>query len=187
MKIGLVSDTHDYIDPRLRELLSGVEAILHSGDVGSQEALDELSQIAPVHAVRGNTDPAGLHLLPSLSLQFESVQVELLHQLPVPQAELQVWSDGALLGKMHPERRAAFLQAFDHSRVIVFGHSHQPCLVTMGHKLFFNPGSAGKQRFSLPRSCGRLEVFPRGVRGEILSLGRYNEKLPAKVWLPVGE
>ena len=187
MKVGLVSDTHGYIDPRLRELLAGAEAILHSGDVGPQEALDELGQIAPVHAVRGNSDPAGLDLPPSLSLRFEGVQVALLHQLPVPQAELLAWSDGALLEKMHPERREAFLQTFDLARVIAFGHSHQPCLLTLGHKLFFNPGSAGKQRFSLPRSCGLLEVFPRGVRGTIVSLGRSNEKLPANVWLPVGE
>jgi predicted phosphodiesterase len=89
---------------------------------------------------------------------------------------------------MHPERREAFLRTFDDAtRVVVFGHSHQPCLLTLGHKLFFNPGSAGKQRFSLPRCCGLLEVFPRGVRGTVLSLERHNERLPGKVWLPVGE
>jgi hypothetical protein len=52
--------------------------------------------------------------------------------------------------------------------------------------LLFNPGSAGQQRFSLPRCFGFLEVFPRGVRGSLVSLERYNERLPAKVWLPVG-
>ena len=105
-----------------------------------------------------------------------------------PQPELELKTDGALLGKMQPERRDAFLKAFDpKSRVVVFGHSHQPCLLTLGHMLFFNPGSAGHKRFSLPRSLGVLEIFPRGVRGAILSLERYNEKLPAKVWLPVAE
>lgn len=187
MKIGVVSDTHGYFEPRLAELLAGVDAILHSGDVGSQEVLDELGGIAPVHAVRGNVDPAEMNLPPSLSLRFEGVQVELQHSLAVPQAELHAWSDGALLEKMHPERRETFLHSFDPStRVVAFGHSHQPCLLTLGHKLFINPGSAGKQRFSLPRSCGVLEVFPRGVRGTIVGLERYNERLPAKVWLPVG-
>jgi putative phosphoesterase len=187
MKIGVVSDTHGYFDPRLTDLLAGVDAILHTGDVGSGQVLDELGRIAKVHAVRGNTDPEELNLAPSLTLQFEGVQVEVRHQLPVPQAELEAWSDGALLGKMQPERREAFLTSFDEAtRVVVFGHSHQPCLLTLGHRLFFNPGSAGKQRFSLPRCLGMLEVFPRGVRGELVSLERYNERLPGKVWLPVG-
>jgi putative phosphoesterase len=187
MKIGVISDTHGFADPRLRDLLAGVEAILHAGDVGSQEVLDELGRIAPVLAVRGNLDPAPLDLPLARTAQFESIQVELIHQLGVPPGELQKWSDGALLGKMHPERRDAFLKSFgEATRVVVFGHSHQPCLIAVGHKLFFNPGSAGKQRFSLPRCCGLLEIFPRGVRGALLSLERYNERLPGKVWLPIG-
>ncbi len=188
MKIGVVSDTHGFFDPRLRELLNDVEAILHGGDVGTQEVLDELQSIAPVHAVQGNVDPDVLKLPPSRTLRFEGVQVELQHTLPIPQAELQEWSDGSMLGKMHPDRREAFLAGFEKAtRVVVFGHSHQPCLVTLGHTLFFNPGSAGKQRFSLPRCCGLLEVFPRGVRGTIVSLERDNEKLPGNIWLPVAE
>jgi len=187
MRIGVISDTHGFFDQRLGELLAGVEAILHAGDVGSQEVLDELGKIAPVHAVRGNLDPLQLDLPPTWTLQFDNVQLEVLHQLPVPPGELEKWSDGALLGKMHPERREAFLQSFGAAtRVVVFGHSHQPFLLTLGHKLFFNPGSAGKQRFSLPRSCGLLEVFPRGARGTVISLERYNERLPGKVWLPIG-
>jgi uncharacterized protein len=188
MKIGVVSDTHGFFDPRLKEFLAGADAILHAGDAGSQEVLDELELIAPVHAVRGNVDAAALKLPPSLTERFGSVQVEMMHELPVPQSELEQWEDGALLGKMQPERRDAFLKTFGaETRVVVFGHSHQPCLVTLGHTLFFNPGSAGHKRFSLPRCFGLLEIFPRGVRGTILSLERYNEKLPAKVWLPVAE
>lgn len=187
MIIGVVSDTHGYCDPRLPEVLVGADAILHAGDVGAENVLDELGRIAKVHAVRGNMDPAQLKLPPSLTVSFEGVQIEVRHQLAVPQGELEAWSDGALLGKMQPERRDSFLQALDPAtRVLIFGHSHQPCLLTLGHRLFFNPGSAGQQRFSLPRSCGILEVFPRGVRGSVVSLERHNEKLPGRVWLPVG-
>ena len=187
MRIGVVSDTHSYFDLRLPEIFAGVEAILHAGDVGSEEVLGGLRAIAPVYAVRGNMDPSALDLPPALSRQFEDIQVEVFHQLQHPQSELQKWSDGGLLGRTHPERREAFLKSFgEATRVVVFGHSHAPCLLTLGHRLFFNPGSAGKQRFSLPRCCGLLEVFPRGVRGEVLSLERYNEKLPGRVWLPVG-
>jgi putative phosphoesterase len=188
MKIGVVSDTHGFFDPRLKEFLAGAEAILHAGDAGTQEVLDELQLIAPVHAVRGNVDAASLKLKASLTKRFEGVQVQMMHELPVPQSEIEHWEDGALLGKMQPERRDAFLKMFaPETRVVIFGHSHQPCLVTLGHTLFFNPGSAGHKRFSLPRCFGLLEIFPRGVRGTIFSLERYNEKLPGKVWLPVAE
>ncbi|MBI1941900.1 MAG: metallophosphoesterase family protein [Acidobacteria bacterium] len=188
MKIGVISDTHGYFDPRLPELFSGVDAILHAGDVGSGKVLDQLAQNAKVYAVRGNIDSPALELPPSLKTSFEGVQVEVIHQLSLPQSELEVWSDGEMLGKMQPERREAFLQGFDEpTRVVVFGHSHQPCLLTVGHRLFFNPGSAGQQRFSLPRCCGLLEVFPRGVRGTMMSLERLGEKLPGRVWLPVAE
>ena len=187
MKIGVVADTHGYFDLRLNELLEGVDAILHAGDVGTREVLDELQKIAPVHAVRGNVDPEALGLPLSLSREFEGIPVEVFHQLAVPQGELEKWSDGSMLGKIHPERRDKFLQNFAAgTRVIIFGHSHMPSLLTLGHKLFFNPGSAGQQRFSLPRCCGLLEMFPRGVRGTVLSLERLNEKLPGKIWLPVG-
>ncbi len=187
MKIGVVSDTHGYFEPHLNDVLAGVDLILHAGDVGTPAVLDELSQIAPVRAVAGNVDPAQLALPPSLKLELENIHVEVLHQLPMPQSELVKWADGALLEKMHPERREAFLKSFDDAtQVMVFGHSHQPCLLTLGHRLFLNPGSAGKQRFSLPRTCALLEVFPRGVRGTIASLERYNETLPGRVWLPVG-
>ena len=89
---------------------------------------------------------------------------------------------------MHPARRDGLLRGLEPAtRVVVFGHSHQPCLLAIGNTLFFNPGSAGNKRFSLPRCCGMLEVFPRGVRGFMISLGRHNERLPAKIWLPVAE
>ncbi len=188
MRLGVISDTHAYFDPRLPELLAGVDAVLHAGDVGSREVLDDLGAIAKVYAVRGNIDSASLRLKPSIKRKFADVQVAVQHQLPIPQAELEAWADGEMLGKLHPERRDAFLAGFDpETRVVIFGHSHQPCLVKLGNKLFFNPGSAGQQRFSLPRCFGVLEIFPRGVRGEVLSLERKNERLPAKVWFPITE
>jgi uncharacterized protein len=188
MKIGVVSDTHGYFDPQLAEVLAGVDAILHAGDVGSSEVLDDLRQIAKVYAVQGNVDSAEMDLLPSLTVRFANLVVEIQHQLPVPQQELENWADGALLPRLKPERSAKFLESFDPAtRVVVFGHSHLPCLLTIGHRLFFNPGSSGKRRFRLPRCFGILEVFPRGVRGSIIGLEGEGGRLPADVWLPLGE
>ncbi|HKS97787.1 MAG TPA: metallophosphoesterase family protein, partial [Terriglobia bacterium] len=158
MKIGVVADTHGYFDPRLRELLAGVEMILHAGDVGKQEVLDELAEIAPVRAVRGNVDPPELSLPPSLKLGLAGLQVEMMHILPVPQSEVEDWAERTLDVDGKPPRRSEpFLKTFeDATDVVVFGHSHQPCVVTLGRRLFFNPGSAGKKRFDLPRCCGLL-------------------------------
>jgi uncharacterized protein len=60
MKIGLISDTHDYLDPRVPSLFEGVEHILHAGDIGLPWLILQLENIAPVTAVLGNVD-AGLH------------------------------------------------------------------------------------------------------------------------------
>ena len=187
MKIGVVSDTHGFFDARLKELLAGVELILHAGDVDKQEVLDELGRIAPVRAVRGNVDPPQLGLPFSTTSRVGGIQVELFHQLPATQTELEKWANQARREGLAPRRRDAFLRSFDHNaRVVIFGHSHVPCAVTLAGKLFFNPGSAGKQRFSLPRCCGLLDVSAKGVEATVFGLRRYNRKLPEKVWLAVG-
>ena len=187
MRIGVVSDTHGFFDARLGEVLAGVELILHAGDVGKQEVLDELARIAPVRAVRGNVDPPQFGLPFSTTSRVAGIQVELLHQLPATQAELEKWANHARMEGLAPGRRDAFLRSFDHNtRVVIFGHSHSPCAVALAGKLFFNPGSAGKQRFSLPQCCGLLDVSAKAVEATIFSLKQYNGKLPEKVWLGVG-
>ena len=197
MKIGVVSDTHGFFDTRLAEVLAGVDLILHAGDVGKLEVLDELERIAPVRAVKGNTDSilADLPLRLSLSLGerswrgasqhgslADSVQVEMLHELPAAQTELEKWAKLARREAPAPRGQDALLRAFDqNTRVVIFGHSHVPCAVALYGKLFFNPGSAGKQRFSLPRCCGLVDLSARQLEATILSLQQYNRKLPEKV------
>ena len=182
MKIGVISDTHGYFDPRLREVLAGVDVILHGGDIGSQQVLDELSQIAPARAVRGNVDPPDLNVPLSLKLDLEGLQVEVLHILPIPQSLLEEWSDAAIPGGRAPKRSEKFLKTFDEATgLVVFGHTHAPCLATLGDRLFFNPGSAGKKRFDLPRCCGLLEVLPGRIRASIEPLEKYDGVLPPSV------
>ena len=183
MRIGVVSDTHGYFDPKLHKLLAGVKAIVHAGDVDSQNILDELEQIAPVHAVRGNVDGAELGLPLTRTLRFEGVQIQMQHKLPALQSEVGAWLKGT--AKTHARRRDDFLKNYDRgTRIVIFGHSHEPCLIPLGHILFFNPGSAGKKRFSLPRCCGLLEISSKGIEAWIMSLEGDEQNLPGKVWLP---
>jgi uncharacterized protein len=187
MKIGVVSDTHGYFDPRLPQLLHGVDVILHAGDVGTETVLDQLRAIAPVEAVMGNVDPAALGLAPTITRLFGKVEIHMLHELPRTQAVLRDWVQTAPLTGKAAEHCRRFLESLPETcRVVIFGHSHEPCALILGGKLFFNPGSAGKKRFSLPRCCGMLESSAQGVQATFLGLERYNEDLPEGIWLPVG-
>jgi len=187
MRIGVVSDTHGNFDPHLSSRLEGVEEILHAGDVGSQAVLDQFRAIAPVQAVRGNVDSAALGLAPSLTRRYGGVAIYMVHELPKPQSNLRDWARSAPLKGKAAEHCRQFLESLpEECQVVIFGHTHEPCALILGGKVFFNPGSAGKKRFSLPRCCGLLEISSKGVHATFLGLERYNEDLPEGVWLPIG-
>jgi len=158
LEVGVVSDTHGIVRPEAVEALAGADVILHAGDVGAQEVLAALSDLAPVFAVRGNVDGGWARLLPERRLlDLGGARVLLLH-------------DRALVGPgpFEVEGRRRATRAGD--RVIVFGHSHQPLAETRGGVLWFNPGSAGPRRFRLPVSIGRLTVEDGHVRHRLVTL-----------------
>lgn len=187
MLIGVVSDTHGYFDPRLISALQGVDEILHAGDVGSEAVIDQLRTIAPVHAVRGNVDSEALGLPPTLARKFGAAEVFMLHELPRPQSTVRDWAQAASLQGRSAEHCRRFLESFPEAcRVVIFGHSHEPCAQVLAGRLFFNPGSAGKRRFSLPRCCGVLEISARSVHATFHGLESYNEVLPVGLSLPIG-
>ena len=153
MRIGLISDTHGYLDPRVEKIFAGVDHILHAGDIGPDLIIHELSTIAPVTAVLGNNDSS-----PSFRLT-ETVELGgrkfLLHHIVTPR-ELQ--SDLQL--RLARERPAA----------VIFGHSHKPFNEVIGGVHFLNPGYAGKPRFNQPRSVAVLEVDAKGLRPRFIEL-----------------
>jgi uncharacterized protein len=178
MTIGLVSDTHGYYDPQLPDLLGGSDVMLHAGDVGSEAVLDELRQIAPVYAVRGNVDSPDSGLPLTLEPDY-GARIHVVHILPAAQSDLESWAGSTREGKSMPEAAKRLVGAFESStEVVLFGHSHQPCLVSMGGILWVNPGSAGRKRFSLPRTCGLLEVGARTLEARILPLEDHSGRLP---------
>ncbi len=148
--IGVISDTHGLLRPEALEALRGSRHIVHAGDVGDPEILDQLGEIAPVTAIRGNVDKgAWARKLPETEVvEVGGISIYALHDL------------GAL--DLKPE--AAGFQ------VVIYGHSHIPKQETRNGVLYFNPGSAGPRRFRLPVTVGRLMVEKGKVRGEILTL-----------------
>ena len=146
--IGLVSDTHGLIRPGLAAALAGVELILHAGDVGGDDVLDELLAIAPVMAVFGNTDDE----------HDPRLAAEIVHR--VGDVTIHV-SHGHEVGSPTPAKLLARYPA----DVIVYGHTHKALVTRAGGALVVNPGAAGPRRFDLAPSVGRLTV--RGSAAEV--------------------
>ena len=153
MKIGLISDTHGFLDPKVSSLFAGVDHILHAGDIGYSSLLVELENIAPVTAVLGNTD-GGLDVRETEVLTLDS-RVFLIHHVVEIQRPTEEWTRH--LARVKPD-------------VVVFGHTHKPFEQILGKTLFLNPGYAGRQRFDLPRSVALLHSSSEGLRTEFIKL-----------------
>jgi uncharacterized protein len=151
VKIGVVSDTHGLLRPEVLPALAGVERILHLGDVGRAEILEELQKIAPVTAVRGNVDREGAcaRLPETEVVEVEGRYIYLLHDVKT----------------LHLDPAAARFAA------VLSGHTHVPNFHTKKGVLYFNPGSCGPRRFELPVTVGLLEVRAEGeLKAEIVRL-----------------
>jgi uncharacterized protein len=153
MKIGLISDTHGYLDPRVAEIFRGVDHILHGGDIGLPALILELEQIAPVTAVLGNTD-SDLHLKETEVVVLEERKFLVHHIVDLPSIEETL-------------RRRIFQEDID---VVVFGHTHRRYSGTIGKTLYLNPGYAGNKRFNLERSVALLHCDSKGIAPEFFDL-----------------
>jgi hypothetical protein len=149
MLIGVISDTHGLMRPEALAALRGVEHILHAGDVGNIAILDALREIAPVTAIRGNVDTTG----PCAELPATDV-VEL---------------SGKLFYLVHSVHDLDIDPAIAGVAMVVSGHSHKASVSVKEDVVFFNPGSAGPGRFSLPVTVGFVTVED-GVEASVREL-----------------
>ena len=132
------------------DALRGSEHIIHAGDVGKPEILDQLGEIAPVTAVRGNIDKGTwARKVPETQVvDLSGISLYVLHDL----------------GTLDLKPQAAGFKA------VIFGHSHVPKQEMRDGVLYFNPGSAGPRRFKLPITVGRLISEGESLRGEIIRI-----------------
>lgn len=154
MRIGVISDTHNFLDPQVPRVFARVEHILHAGDIGLPKLIWELERIAPVTAVMGNTDDPAFHFKLTEVVELAGRRF-LLHHIVNPRA----------LGDSLEARIAR-----EQPDVVVFGHSHKPFCETIEGRLFFNPGYAGKSRFGLERTVAILDCDEKGIRSEYMPL-----------------
>ena len=146
--IGILSDTHGWLDPALREPFQGAAVILHAGDIGNDEVLSGLREVAPVRAVRGNMDGGDLLDLPLTDMvEVAGKHLALLHIAGSPR---------------HPHRAALELLQRESPDVIVVGHSHIPVVGRVRGALWINPGAAGRQGIHEQRFAARIHIDETG-------------------------
>jgi putative phosphoesterase len=146
VRLGIISDTHGKLRPEALAAFAQVDRILHGGDVGTVELLDELGRVAPVTAVYGNVDGLDIRTrCPRVArLELEGLVIVVTHGdqfgSPTP-------------GILHRE--------FPDADVLVYGHTHKPLLELVDKTVtVMNPGSAGATRFGIPPSVGIMELEP---------------------------
>jgi putative phosphoesterase len=136
--IGIISDTHSLLRPEALRALKGSDLIIHAGDIGSFEIIDELRTIAPVVAVKGNIDKGSV-----------------LSQLP---ATAVVETQSALIYVLHDIHQLDIDPAAAHFDIVISGHSHKARRMERAGVLYLNPGGAGPRRFKLPVTVARLDL-----------------------------
>ena len=151
--IGLISDTHGLVRADVHRALAGVSIILHAGDVGGDDVLDELALIAPVHAVYGNTDvPGDPRLAAAIDRVIGGVAIHVSH--------------GHEVGRPTPEKLLASYPA----DVVIYGHTHRQLVTRADGRLVVNPGAAGPRRFDLVPSVARLTIADGRAEVELVAL-----------------
>lgn len=148
--IGVISDTHGLLRPQAVRALEGSDIIVHAGDIGNPEVLRGLKTIAPLFAVRGNTDngPWSGKIPVSDTAEFRGVLFHILHDL----------------ARLDLDPQAAGIH------VLISGHSHIPAITRKNGILYLNPGSAGPRRFSLPVTLARIIIKGEELLPEIICL-----------------
>lgn len=161
-KILLLSDTHGYLDERIKKYALEADELWHAGDIGTTTISDALGKIKPLKAVYGNIDGAEIRKEFPLNLRFwcEEVDVWITHI-------------GGYPGRYSPAVKEEIKQ--NPPRIFISGHSH--ILKVMNDKrlslLHMNPGAAGKQGFHQVRTMLRFKIDGKDIKDlEVIELGK---------------
>lgn len=145
-RIGVISDTHGLMRPEALKALRGVDRIIHAGDVGTGDILEQLERIAPVTVVRGNVDVDELPLTASLELGGRKIFVIHIRE------------------EMQFDPRTAGFSA------VIFGHTHRALVEERDGVLYLNPGAAGPRRFDVKPSVAILTADAKGLHAKLVPL-----------------
>ncbi len=150
MILGIISDTHGTLNGEVLEIFKGAAHIIHAGDIGAPDIISTLAQVAPVTAVRGNTDNSAW-----------SQSIPCKEMIALGGHTFYVLHD---LQQLDLEPQAAGIGA------VISGHTHQPELKQQDGVLYMNPGSASQRRHGGALSVGRIRIAGKGLHAEIIHL-----------------
>lgn len=150
VRIGVISDTHGHLDARVIDAFVGADVIIHAGDIGKPKILAALAKVAPVKAVRGNTDcgPWAASLPETALLVVGGLTLYVLHDLQ--QLDLEPSAAGI--------------------RVVISGHTHRASLEEKNNVVFLNPGSALEPRQDRPPTVAILTVRGKFLDARFIEL-----------------
>ena len=148
-RIGVISDTHGKLPPNVERHFSGADLIVHAGDVGGEDILEMLELIAPVVAVRGNTD------FGDWAYKLNSVEM-----IQVGRVRICVIHDVQRLN----------IQGMTIPHAVIHGHSHKPSAGRENNILFLNPGSAVDPRHSTEPSLAVLHIEGTVIDAQFIPL-----------------
>lgn len=162
LKIGLLSDTHSYLDPKVFEYFKDVDEIWHAGDIGAIEVTDQLKKFKPLRAVYGNIDD---HVIRSEFPEFNRFKVE--------NVEVLMTHIGGKPGKYSKPAYAALEEKAP--KLFICGHSHI-LLVKMDPKynmLWMNPGACGIKGFHQVKTLLRFQINDDKIQNlEAIEIGK---------------
>ncbi|MGE5457644.1 MAG: metallophosphoesterase family protein [Methanococcaceae archaeon] len=153
MLIGTISDTHGLLREEVFTAFENCDLILHAGDIGSFEVLEKLRSFKEVIAIRGNVDTQAwaMNLNETELITLQKRKILLIHNLNN-------------LKDIHTAGKA---------EIVIYGHSHKADIKYKDHILFFNPGSAGPRRFSLPVSLGLITLDNEEIKPAIVNISTF--------------
>ncbi len=155
MKVGLISDTHSILPGPVFDIFKGVKYIFHAGDIGSQEVIQDLEIICPVHAVYGNIDswPVTIHYPDMLVCEIEGKKICLVHNIIKPKYfSYQLFKKNIEVD------------------IVIFGHTHVVEWETYREVVYVNPGSASKPRERKIGTVAILDLGENPLKPEIIEI-----------------
>jgi len=163
MKIGLLSDTHGFLDPRIFNHFSGCDEVWHAGDIGDLSLAEELQRFKPLRGVYGNIDDRSIqsHFPEDCRFTCEGIDVWITH-----------------IGGVPPNYNSRIKKLLkEHSPdLFICGHSHMLRIqrdTNFNNMLYLNPGAAGNQGFHKTKTIVRFEVRAKKIEGmEVIELGK---------------
>ncbi|MDJ1497400.1 metallophosphoesterase family protein [Cytophagaceae bacterium DM2B3-1] len=163
MKIGLISDTHSFLDPKVFDYFQHCDEIWHAGDIGESEVINQLENFKPVRAVYGNIDA------PEIRQKYPENQ-----RFVCENSDIWITHIGGYPPRYNP--KVLKLLKDNPPNIFICGHSHILRVMPdqqFGNFIYMNPGAAGQEGFHSIRTILRFDLENKKISNlEAIELGK---------------